>query len=111
MKNGKSDSSEETIPPTRLILDLDQPMLLQALLECLEMLANPPLPLEQPGDLRQWRCRVWVRLSYLLTHCSLTRSGNSSHDLRVLAQHHSSLAQRLLAQDQQLSRYWDKPLD
>lgn len=93
---------QEEIPPTRSVLDLDEPMLRDALLEALELLRNPPQALQQPGELRAWRCQVWVRLSYLLTHLSVKCSGNSRSDLLALANHDNAWAQRLLAQDRRL---------
>lgn len=89
---------DESVPPTRVVLDLDEPLLRQALLEALELLRNPPLELEKPGHLRDWRCRVWVRLSYLLMHSSVKCSGNSRADLAALARLDNSWAQRLLHQ-------------
>jgi len=103
-----SNSSEESLPPSRFILDLDQPLLLQALLECLDLLAHPPQSLEKQGPEREWRCRVWVRLSYLLSHSSLTRSGEGKGDLLCLAKHHQALAQHLLEQDRLLRQYWPR---
>jgi len=101
----QSSILREDDKPSRFILDLDQPMQLQALLESLDLLAHPPLSLEKPGPERQWRSQVWVRLSYLLMHCSLTRSGNSHADLAVLGRHHSALAQRLLQLDRLLGEH------
>lgn len=107
MKSSSQPNASELsqdLPPTRLILDLDRPLLRQALLEILDLLAHPPPALEQPGDLRQWRCRVWVRAGYLLSHhsCSL-HQGNQQADMVKLGQHHSVLAQRLLEQDRALA--------
>jgi hypothetical protein len=102
--SASNELEPEVLPPSRFILDLDEPLQLQALLECLDLLAHPPLSLEKPGPERQWRSRVWVRLSYLLMHSSLTRSTSQRDDLQVLAKHHQSLAQRLLAQDEALTR-------
>lgn len=93
---------QESVPPTRLVLDLDEPMLRQALLDALELCRHPPPELEKPGHLRQWRCQVWVRLSYLLMHCSSKCSGNSHADLAALARHDNLWAQRLRSQDGQL---------
>lgn len=97
-------NESEPVPPSRFILDLDQPLQLDALLECLELVRYPPPALEKPGPERQWRAQLWVRLSYLLMHCSLTRSGDSCADLATLGKHHSVLAQRLLLQEWRLSR-------
>lgn len=94
--------SEPSLPPSRFILDLDQPLQLQALLDSLELLAHPPLALEKPGPERQWRGQLLLRLSYLLSHCSLTRAGSNSADLQVLAKQHETLARRLLLQPELL---------
>ena len=102
------ESQSETIPPTRLVLDLDEPLLRQALLEALDLLAHPPKALEKPGPERQWRSQVWVRCAYLLTHCSQKLSGNSAADLCALGKSHSVLAQRLLEQDRLLSQHWPR---
>lgn len=102
---------QEAIPVSRFILDLDQPLQLQALLESLDLLAHPPQSLEKQGPERQWRCQVWVRLSYLLTHCSLTRSGEQPGELQVLASHHQVLAQRLLCQDRQLAQHFNRTIN
>jgi len=98
-----NSNCNESPPPSRFILDLDQPLQHQALLECLDLLAHPPQSLEKPGPERQWRSQVWVRLSYLAMHCSLTRSGAGMGDLQVLAKSHQVLAQRLLEQDRLLT--------
>jgi len=95
-------SESEPLPPSRFILDLDQPLQLEALLEALQLLQAPPKCLENPGEAARWRGQVWVRLSYLLMHCSLTRSGFSRGELVKLAESHSQLAQRLLSQDWRL---------
>jgi hypothetical protein len=76
-------------------------MLRGALLESLELLRNPPAQLDQAGPLRAWRCQVWVRLSYLLMHCSTKCSGNSPSDLLELARRDNLYAQRLLGQERQ----------
>lgn len=109
--NQQPTGSTETIPPSRQILDLDQPLQLQALLECLDLLLHPPEILEKAGLPRAWRCQVWVRLSYLLTHCSVSASGSSRGELLKLAQSHNSLAQSLLAQEAVRSRFSASRLD
>lgn len=95
---------EQPVPPSRSILDLDEALLRQALVEAMQLLKHAPQLLESPGPLRQWRCQVWVRLSYLLINCSNKCSGNSRSDLLHLGLHHNSLAQSLLRQDEALSR-------
>ena len=105
----KSDQVQPDIPPSRFILDLDQPLQLQALLEALDLLRYPPPVLENNPFLAQWRARVWVRLSYLLLHCSITRSGDSQADLYTLGQVHNSLAQALLNRDRLLNRSLELP--
>lgn len=102
-------SNSDPLPPSRFILDLDQPLQLQALLEMLDLLKEPPLPLEKQAELRQWRAQVWLRASYLLMHCSLTRSGNSHADLSRLATSHNFLATQLKLQDNSLARHSGLP--
>lgn len=97
-------SAEQSIPPSRQILDLDKPMQREALLEALELLRNAPLPLHQEPSLRQWRGQLLARLSYLLMHCSTTPSGSSHVDLAELGRHYNLLAQSLLTQDHRLSQ-------
>lgn len=96
--------SDESQPPSRFILDLDRPLQRQALLEALDLLAHPPQSLQKPGPERAWRAQLWVRLSYLLAHSSLTRSvGSEAADLALLAQLHQLEARALLSQERLLS--------
>lgn len=84
---------EQELPPSRFILDLDSELELAALLEVLQLLENPPRALLEPGELRQWRARVYLRCSYLLTHCSVPCFRNP--DVQRLAAYHSQLAHQL----------------
>jgi len=88
----------EEMPPSRWVLDLDQPLQLQALLESLQLLQEDAPPEVRQKSLQAWRGQLLVRLGYLLGICSLTRSGSQQSDLQQFAQLHQEAGQVLLHQ-------------
>lgn len=104
MSQSPPNPEQESIPPSRFILDLDQPLQLQALLEILQLLQESPQVLRKQPEAR-WLGQLRLRASYLLLHCSLTRSGNQCADLQLLAKHHERLARSLLRQEDRCSQF------
>jgi len=93
---------QDQLPRSQFVLDLDQELQCQALVESLELLESPPAELLRAGELRVFRARLLVRLSYLVMHCSVRSSEHLRGELQRAGLRSQELGQQLLALERRL---------
>lgn len=88
MATDSTTSTSQSEPATEIVLEIDQELLLNALVESLQLLdalENQPQVVQQ----------VRLRLAHVLLHSPIPST--RSYELRQLANHHSALARRVLS--------------